>query len=141
MIVNQNRVQSLLDQRRPAKHQNLNCKRRWHKNRFALNYCEIAQIKDLPQNHRNFVAKILETVPLLSEVKSASLAGEKEQKHPGVGNNGDFRVSFNKKDLDMNNCFCDACLLFLPFLPALVCLEWISHQSLQKISKFIQFFK
>ena len=95
MIVNQNRVQSLLDQRRPAKHQNLNCKRRWHKNRFALNYCEIAQIKDLPQNHRNFVVKILETVPLLSEVKSASLSGNKNT----VGNNGEFQQKGPRHEL------------------------------------------
>ena len=34
------------------------------------------------------------------------------------------------KNLNMNDCVCDACLLFLPLLPALICLKSILHQNI-----------
>ena len=38
-------------------------------------------------------------------------------------------------NLNMNNCFRDACLLFFPFLPALICLKAHEYKNLTTISK------
>ena len=49
-------------------------------------------------------------------------------------------IKITRKNLNMNDCFCDACLMLLPFLPALICLNLISHQILRKIFGIFQAF-